>query len=148
TYIGHILLLINPNKDLPIYSNLVSQLYLSSSGRLCSSLPPHIFSSAERAFHMMLQERRPQCFIISGESGSGKSEACKHILKHLATRSCPKGFALELRMKHVNSILEAFGHAKTPMNANGSRFIKLLSLQYNEKRRTLLRGLCLVHSKI
>ena len=42
----------------------VSQLYLSSSGRLCSSLPPHIFSSAERAYHMMLQERRPQCFIL------------------------------------------------------------------------------------
>ncbi|XP_072542195.1 unconventional myosin-XVI isoform X3 [Salminus brasiliensis] len=140
TYIGHILLLINPNKDLPIYSNLVSQLYLSSSGRLCSSLPPHIFSSAERAYHMMLQERRPQCFIISGESGSGKSEACKHILKHLAARSCPKDFALEPRMKHVNAILEAFGHAKTPMNSNASRFMKLLSLQYCEKRRTLLRA--------
>lgn len=42
----------------------VSQLYLSSTGRLCSSLPPHIFSSAERAYHMMLQERRPQCFIL------------------------------------------------------------------------------------
>ncbi|XP_030642796.1 unconventional myosin-XVI [Chanos chanos] len=140
TYIGHILLLINPNKDLPIYSTLVSQLYLSSSGRLCSSLPPHIFSSAERAYHMMLQERRPQCFIISGESGSGKSEACKHILKHLAARSCPKGFALEPRMKHVNAILEAFGHAKTQMNSNASRFLKLLTLQYCEKKRTLLRA--------
>uniref|UniRef100_A0A6Q2Z872 Myosin motor domain-containing protein n=1 Tax=Esox lucius TaxID=8010 RepID=A0A6Q2Z872_ESOLU len=64
TYIGHILLLVNPNKELPIYSTLVSQLYLSSTGRLCSSLPPHIFSSAERAYHMMLQERRPQCFIL------------------------------------------------------------------------------------
>ncbi|XP_073768567.1 unconventional myosin-XVI isoform X10 [Danio rerio] len=140
TYIGHILLLINPYKDLPIYSNLVSQLYLSSSGRLCSSLPPHIFSSAERAFHMMFQERRPQCFIISGESGSGKSVACKHILKHLAARSSPKGFALEPRMKHVNVILEAFGHAKTQMNTSGSRFIKLISLQYCDKRKTLLRG--------
>ncbi|KAM7380385.1 hypothetical protein PAMP_003687 [Pampus punctatissimus] len=64
TYIGHILLLVNPNKELPIYSTLVSELYLSSTGRLCSSLPPHIFSSAERAYHMMLQERRPQCFIL------------------------------------------------------------------------------------
>uniref|UniRef100_A0A665U738 Myosin XVI n=1 Tax=Echeneis naucrates TaxID=173247 RepID=A0A665U738_ECHNA len=102
TYIGHILLLINPNKELPIYSTLVSQLYLSSTGRLCSSLPPHIFSSAERAYHMMLQERRPQCFILSGESGSGKSEACKHIVRHLTARSSPKGFALDPRMKHVS----------------------------------------------
>uniref|UniRef100_A0A3B4Z141 Unconventional myosin-XVI-like n=1 Tax=Stegastes partitus TaxID=144197 RepID=A0A3B4Z141_9TELE len=102
TYIGHILLLVNPNKELPIYSTLVSQLYLSSTGRLCSSLPPHIFSSAERAYHMMQQERRPQCFILSGESGSGKTEACKHIVRHLTARSSPKGFMLEPRMKHVS----------------------------------------------
>ncbi|XP_034142653.1 unconventional myosin-XVI [Esox lucius] len=140
TYIGHILLLVNPNKELPIYSTLVSQLYLSSTGRLCSSLPPHIFSSAERAYHMMLQERRPQCFILSGESGSGKTEACKHIVRHLAVRSGPKDFSLEPRMKQVNCILDAFGHAKTPMNDNSSRFIKLLSLQYCDKRRTLLRA--------
>ncbi|KAM3861733.1 LOW QUALITY PROTEIN: unconventional myosin-XVI [Diretmus argenteus] len=140
TYIGHILLLVNPNKELPIYSTLVSQLYLSSTGRLCSSLPPHIFSSAERAFHMMLQERRPQCFLLSGESGSGKTEACKHIVRHLTARSSPKGFNLEPRMKHVNCILEAFGHAKTPRNINSSRFIKLLTMQYCHKRRTLLRA--------
>uniref|UniRef100_A0A3Q2YYA7 Myosin motor domain-containing protein n=1 Tax=Hippocampus comes TaxID=109280 RepID=A0A3Q2YYA7_HIPCM len=96
TYIGHILLLVNPNKELPIYSTLVSQLYLSSTGRLCSSLPPHIFSSTERAYHMMLQERRPQCFIL-------------------------------------------FGHAKTERNSNSSRFIKLLTIQYCEKGRRMLR---------
>ncbi|XP_040056748.2 unconventional myosin-XVI isoform X1 [Gasterosteus aculeatus] len=140
TYIGHILLLVNPNKELPIYSTLVSQLYLSSTGRLCSSLPPHIFSSAERAYHMMLQEGRPQCFILSGESGSGKTEACKHIVRHLAARSSPKGFTLEPRMKHVNCILEAFGHAKTLKNNNSSRFIKLLTIQYCDKRKTLLRA--------
>ncbi|XP_077583589.1 unconventional myosin-XVI isoform X1 [Stigmatopora nigra] len=140
TYIGHILLLVNPNKALPIYSTLVSQLYVSSTGRLCSSLPPHIFSLAERAYHMMLQERRPQCFILSGESGSGKTEACKHIIRHLTARSTPKGFALESRMKHVNCILEAFGHAKTEMNKNSSRFIKMMSIQYCEKRRILLRA--------
>ncbi|XP_072252998.1 unconventional myosin-XVI isoform X1 [Leuresthes tenuis] len=140
TYIGHILLLVNPNKELPIYSTLVSQLYLSSTGRLCSSLPPHIFSSAERAYHMMQQERRPQCFILSGESGSGKTEACKHIVRHLTARSSPKGFLLEPRMKHVSCILEAFGHAKTPRNSNSSRFIKLLTIQYCEKRRSVLRA--------
>ncbi|KAI1899883.1 hypothetical protein AGOR_G00066350 [Albula goreensis] len=112
----------------------VSQLYLSSRGRLCSSLPPHIFSSAERAYHMMLQERRPQCFILSGESGSGKTEACKHIVKHLVSRSTHKSFTLEPKMKHVNCILEAFGHARSEMNDNSSRFMKFLSLQYCKKK--------------
>uniref|UniRef100_A0A8C7M4A4 Myosin XVI n=1 Tax=Oncorhynchus kisutch TaxID=8019 RepID=A0A8C7M4A4_ONCKI len=121
TYIGHILLLVNPNKELPIYSSLVSQLYLSSSGRLCSSLPPHIFSSAERAYHMMLQERRPQCFILRYTQAQ-KEKKHTHI------------------QMDVNCILEAFGHAKTPMNDNSSRVIKLLSLQYCDKRKTLLRA--------
>uniref|UniRef100_A0A8C2J6C9 Myosin XVI n=1 Tax=Cyprinus carpio TaxID=7962 RepID=A0A8C2J6C9_CYPCA len=126
TYIGHILLLINPYKDLPIYSNLVSQLYLSSSGRLCSSLPPHIFSSAERAYHMMLQERRPQCFIIRVHMGISVT-VCNH-------------FFILLSCLQVNVILEAFGHAETQMNSSASRFISLISLQYCEKRKTLLRG--------
>ncbi|XP_033867625.3 unconventional myosin-XVI-like isoform X1 [Acipenser ruthenus] len=138
TYIGNILLLVNPYKNLHIYSTMVSQLYLSSSGRLCSSLPPHIFSSAERAYHMLFQERRPQCFILSGESGSGKTEACKHIVKHLACRSSTKGFSLESKIKHVSCVLEAFGHARTKWNDFSSRFIKYLSLQYCEKKRTLI----------
>lgn len=40
--------------------------------------------------------------LFSGESGSGKTEACKHIVRHLTARSSPKGFALEPRMKHVS----------------------------------------------
>uniref|UniRef100_A0A673XRC8 Myosin XVI n=1 Tax=Salmo trutta TaxID=8032 RepID=A0A673XRC8_SALTR len=131
TYIGHILLLVNPNKELPIYSSLVSQLYLSSSGRLCSSLPPHIFSSAERAYHMMLQERRPQCFILR-YTQTQKEKKHTHSLN-----TCQYGLCEEAL---VNCILEAFGHAKTTMNDNSSRVIKLLSLQYCDKRKTLLRA--------
>uniref|UniRef100_A0A3P8VT99 Myosin motor domain-containing protein n=1 Tax=Cynoglossus semilaevis TaxID=244447 RepID=A0A3P8VT99_CYNSE len=97
TYIGHILLLVNPNKELPIYSTLVSQLYLSSTGRLCSSLPPHIFSSAERAYHMMLQERRPQCFILVncileafGHAKTQKNNNSSRFIKLLAITYCDK----------------------------------------------------------
>uniref|UniRef100_A0A452GMZ2 Myosin motor domain-containing protein n=1 Tax=Gopherus agassizii TaxID=38772 RepID=A0A452GMZ2_9SAUR len=107
TYIGDILLLVNPFKELPIYSTMVTQLYLSDSGKLCSSLPPHIFSCAERAYHMLFQERRPQCFILSGESGSGKTEACKQIVKHLTCRSSSSRSTFDSKIKHVSSILSS-----------------------------------------
>ncbi|XP_075056101.1 unconventional myosin-XVI [Mixophyes fleayi] len=138
TYIGNILLLVNPYKDLPIYSSLVTQLYHNISGRLCSSLPPHIFACSERAYHMVFQEKRPQCFILSGESGSGKTEACKHIVKHLAFRCSSRKNSLHSKIKHVNAILEAFGHAKTTLNSVSSRFIKFLELHFCERTSTLM----------
>eukprot|EP00062_Callorhinchus_milii_P008899 gi/632952105/ref/XP_007891667.1/ PREDICTED: unconventional myosin-XVI [Callorhinchus milii] len=137
TYIGHILLMVNPYKELPMYSAMVTQLYLSNTGRLCSSLPPHIFSCAEKAYHMMLQEKRSQCFILSGESGSGKTEACKHIVKHLVCRAVTAECTLEAKINHVSCVLNAFGHAKTTLNEGSSRYIKYLGLQFSEKRRSL-----------
>lgn len=58
--------------------------------------------------------------LFSGESGSGKTEACKHIVRHLTARSSPKGFALEPRMKHVSLVSHQVGVS--------SRFILLRNL--------------------
>ncbi|KAM6178583.1 unconventional myosin-XVI [Rhynchocyon petersi] len=135
TFIGDILLLVNPFKELPIYSTLVSQLYCSSTGKLCSALPPHIFSCAERAFHQLFLEQRPQCFILSGERGSGKSEASKQIMRHLTCRSISSKGLLESKFKHVMCILEAFGHAKTTANDMSSCFIKYFELQFCERKK-------------
>ncbi|XP_069746723.1 unconventional myosin-XVI [Narcine bancroftii] len=137
TYIGHILLLVNPYKRLPIYSSMVTQMYRSSTGKLCSSLPPHIFSCTERALHMMWQEQRSQCFILSGESGSGKTEVYKHIVKHLACRAVRSEYMLEEKFNNVNCLLESFGHAKTSLNHSSSRYIKYLELQFSENVQTL-----------
>ncbi|XP_029459184.1 unconventional myosin-XVI-like [Rhinatrema bivittatum] len=137
TYVGNILLLVNPYKELPIYSAMVSQLYLSTSGKLCASLPPHVFACAERAHHMLFREQRPQCFILRGESGSGKTEASKHIVKHLASRFSSSTHSLNAKIKHVNCILEAFGHAKTSLNDLSSRFIKYFELQFCERKKYL-----------
>ncbi|EHH29118.1 Unconventional myosin-16 [Macaca mulatta] len=130
-----ILLLVNPYKELPIYSSMVSQLYFSSSGKLCSSLPPHLFSCVERAFHQLFQEQRPQCFILSGERGSGKSEASKQIIRHLTCRAASSRAMLDSRFKHC--ILEAFGHAKTTLNDLSSCFIKYFELQLCERKQQL-----------
>uniref|UniRef100_Q9Y6X6-4 Isoform 4 of Unconventional myosin-XVI n=1 Tax=Homo sapiens TaxID=9606 RepID=Q9Y6X6-4 len=137
TFIGDILLLVNPYKELPIYSSMVSQLYFSSSGKLCSSLPPHLFSCVERAFHQLFREQRPQCFILSGERGSGKSEASKQIIRHLTCRAGASRATLDSRFKHVVCILEAFGHAKTTLNDLSSCFIKYFELQFCERKQQL-----------
>ncbi|XP_047410534.1 unconventional myosin-XVI isoform X3 [Sciurus carolinensis] len=135
TFIGDILLLVNPFKELPIYSTLVSQLYLSHTGRPSPSLPPHLFSCAERAFHQLFRERRPQCFILSGERGSGKSEASNQIMRHLTFRSDSSRAAFDSRFKHVTCILEAFGHARTTLNNLSSCFIKYSELQFCERKK-------------
>uniref|UniRef100_A0A2K5DUK4 Myosin XVI n=1 Tax=Aotus nancymaae TaxID=37293 RepID=A0A2K5DUK4_AOTNA len=137
TFIGDILLLVNPYKDLPIYSSMVSQMYFSASGKLCSWLPPHLFSCVERAFHQLFQEQRTQCFILSGERGSGKSEASKQIIRHLTCRAGPIRAVLDSRFKHVICILEAFGHAKTTLNDLSSCFIKYFELQFCERKKQL-----------
>ncbi|XP_007451345.1 PREDICTED: unconventional myosin-XVI-like [Lipotes vexillifer] len=137
TFIGDILLLVNPFKEIPIYSTMVSQLYLGSAGQPCPSLPPHIFSCAERAFHQLFQEQRPQCFILSSERGSGKAETSKQIMRHLACRSGSSRPIFDSKFKHVMSILEAFGHAKTTLNDLSSCFIKYFELQFCERKKHL-----------
>ncbi|DAA23683.1 TPA: myosin XVI [Bos taurus] len=137
TFIGDILLLVNPFKEIPIYSTVVSELYLSSTGQPNPSLPPHIFCCAERAFHQLFQERRPQCFVLSGERGSGKSEASKQIMRHLTCRSGSSRPIFDSKLKHVMSILEAFGHARTTLNDLSSCFIKYFELQFCERKKHL-----------
>ncbi|XP_004704462.1 unconventional myosin-XVI [Echinops telfairi] len=137
TFIGDILLLVNPFKELPIYSPMVSQLYCGHTGKRGSSLPPHIFSCAERASHQLFQEQRPQCVILSGERGSGKSEASKQIMTHLTCRSGSSRGLLESKFKHVTCILEAFGHAKTTANDVSSCFIKYFELQFCDRNKCL-----------
>ncbi|XP_063103094.1 unconventional myosin-XVI isoform X3 [Cavia porcellus] len=135
TFIGDILLLVNPFKELPIYSTVVSQLYLSRTGTPSPSLPPHLFSCAERAVHQLFRDRRPQCFVLSGERGSGKSEACKQIVRHLTCRSASSRALLDTRLRHVMCILEAFGHARTPLNDLSSCFIKYVEVQFSERKK-------------
>uniref|UniRef100_A0A8C2UY31 Myosin XVI n=1 Tax=Chinchilla lanigera TaxID=34839 RepID=A0A8C2UY31_CHILA len=113
----------------------VSQLYLSRTGTPSPSLPPHLFSCAERAVHQLFRDRRPQCFTLSGERGSGKSEASKQIVRHLTCRSVSGRALLDSRFRHAMCILEAFGHARTPLNDLSSCFIKYLEVQFSERKK-------------
>lgn len=81
TYIGSILVSVNPYRMFAIYGPEQVQQY---SGRALGENPPHLFAIANLAFAKMLDAKQNQCVIISGESGSGKTEATKLILRCLA----------------------------------------------------------------
>ena len=75
-------------------------------------------------------ERTDWCLSLargcSGESGAGKTEASKLVMKYISFVS-GSGGAVDY-VKHVilesNPLLEAFGNAKTLRNNNSSRFVR------------------------
>ncbi|KAI9220376.1 P-loop containing nucleoside triphosphate hydrolase protein [Blastocladiella britannica] len=135
TYIGHVLISVNPYRDLGIYTTAVLESYI---GRNLIEMPPHVFAIAEAAYYRMKSYGENQCVIISGESGAGKTEAAKKIMQYVAHVSGGEGAAPQI--KHVkdmvlatNPLLEAFGNAKTLKNTNSSRFGKYLEIYFNAR---------------
>uniref|UniRef100_A0A8C7QYY1 Myosin IH n=1 Tax=Oncorhynchus mykiss TaxID=8022 RepID=A0A8C7QYY1_ONCMY len=130
TYIGTLLVSVNPYKELDIYSKKQMDIYM---GVNFFELPPHIFALADNAYHTMLAEANNHFILISGESGAGKTEASKKILQYYAV-SCPSTTLLDNvrdRMLLSNPVLEAFGNSKTLKNDNSSRFGKYMDIQFD-----------------
>ncbi|XP_063627273.1 unconventional myosin-IXa-like [Cydia splendana] len=132
TYVGSILIALNPFKFYPIYNPKYVKLYQNK--RIGSSLPPHIFAVADAAYHHMVRERNNQCIVISGESGSGKTESTNFLLHHLTALSQKgsHGSGVEQTILSAGPVLEAFGNAKTAHNNNSSRFGKFIQVNYKE----------------
>ncbi|XP_038013497.1 myosin XVB [Motacilla alba alba] len=125
TYIGQILISVNPFKDLRIYSEDVATEY--QQGTL-SKNAPHIFAIAEMAYTLSQSSGQEQCVLISGHSGSGKTEAAKAIVQYL-TMLYQESDSHRIRQPcSVLPILESFGNARTILNDNSSRFGKLLNV--------------------
>ncbi|RWS14903.1 unconventional myosin-Ic-like protein [Dinothrombium tinctorium] len=130
TYIGQVLISVNPYKTLNIYTNDFIEEHKNVN---FYEVPPHIFAIADTAFHLMQDECKDQCILISGESGSGKTEASKLILKYLAAAS-NHSIAVEKakdKLLQSNPVLEAFGNAKTNRNDNSSRFGKYMDIEFS-----------------
>src|SRR5437868_5693687 len=97
------------------------------------ALPPHVFAIAERAYRHMLSASRSQSIICSGDSGAGKTETAKYLLRYLTTIAGSgqgEQSALEKRIIEANPIMEAFGNAKTLRNDNSSRFGKFVRVHF------------------
>nr|XP_057930362.1 unconventional myosin-IXb isoform X6 [Doryrhamphus excisus] len=130
TYAGSILIAINPFKFLPIYNPKYVKLY---ENHQLGKLEPHIFAIADVAYYAMLRKKVNQCIVISGESGSGKTQSTNFLI-HCLTALSQKGYAsgVERTILGAGPVLEAFGNAKTAHNNNSSRFGKFIQVNYLE----------------
>lgn len=135
TYIGNVLVSVNPFRDLGIYTNETISSY-KNRNRL--EVPPHVYAIAESMFHNMIAYNENQCVIISGESGAGKTEAAKRIMQYIAQVSGSLTSSAQIKRINdmvlaTNPLLEAFGCARTLRNDNSSRHGKYLEIEFNAK---------------
>ncbi|XP_060946527.1 myosin-10-like isoform X3 [Limanda limanda] len=146
TYSGLFCVVINPYKNLPIYSENIIEMY---RGKKRHEMPPHIYAISEAAYRCMLQDREDQSILCTGESGAGKTENTKKVIQYLAhvasshkgrkdhniPPESPKAFKLqgelERQLLQANPILESFGNAKTVKNDNSSRFGKFIRVNFD-----------------
>ncbi|KAK1891318.1 Unconventional myosin-Ie, partial [Dissostichus eleginoides] len=72
TYIGPVLISINPFKQMPYFGDKEVEMY---QGAAQYENPPHIYALADNMYRNMMIDSENQCVIISGESGAGKTGA-------------------------------------------------------------------------
>ncbi|EGD77448.1 myosin IB [Salpingoeca rosetta] len=134
TYIGEVLVSVNPYADLGLYK---PELVETFRNRALYQNEPHIFALSEATYSTMRRTHQDCVVIISGESGAGKTEASKRVMEYIAAVNTSKGRAEIERVKeHLlasTPILEAFGNAKTNVNDNSSRFGKYMDIMFDFK---------------
>ncbi|CAB4291371.1 unnamed protein product [Prunus armeniaca] len=136
TYTGNILIAVNPFRRLPhLYDSHMMAQY---KGADFGELSPHPFAVADAAYRLMINDGISQSILVSGESGAGKTESTKLLMRYLAYmggRAVAEGRTVEQQVLESNPVLEAFGNAKTVRNNNSSRFGKFVELQFDQSGR-------------
>ncbi|KAI0027842.1 glycosyltransferase family 2 protein [Vararia minispora EC-137] len=137
-----VLVAVNPHKYVPSNADSVLHKYAQeyrSTAPEKPRLPPHIFQLANNAYYHMRRTTQDQSILLSGETGSGKSEnrrlAIKTILELSVSNPGKKGSKLAHQVPAAEFVLESFGNARTLFNANASRFGKYTELQFSDRGR-------------
>eukprot|EP01064_Diplonema_japonicum_P031002 TRINITY_DN5411_c0_g1_i2.p1 TRINITY_DN5411_c0_g1~~TRINITY_DN5411_c0_g1_i2.p1 ORF type:complete len:1180 (+),score=347.79 TRINITY_DN5411_c0_g1_i2:28-3567(+) len=140
TNIGAIVVALNPfNFKIPHYTDDNMPKYLAEGDRIEENLP-HSWAVAHNTYWELRNDQQNQTILVSGESGAGKTEASKIVMKYLAALSCKSGDkankeAAQMVGTKINMAsppLESFGNAKTVRNDNSSRFGKFMRVKFDD----------------
>ncbi|KAL0491680.1 myosin heavy chain [Acrasis kona] len=143
TYTGPILIAINPYKRLPetLFDDQAIKDYI---GKNLGELPPHVYAISEDAFRNMINDSKNQSILVTGESGAGKTETTKYLLRYFAAMGKVDAKSSAKQKKNIENqvlsstpMLEAFGNAKTLRNDNSSRFGKYIEIQFGKKNNAI-----------
>lgn len=102
TYCGDILIALNPFKTVDIYNRHFVDCYRHYR---IGELEPHVYALAEHTMTSLVNGVRNQNVIISGESGSGKTETGKLLTHYLSSVAANKS-KIEGLLAHSNLVFE------------------------------------------
>lgn len=142
--IGPVLLFLNPHKTIQDFNNeKLIKKYKTKKNKATDSLPLHIFHTVHTAIYNLTALQKSQSIIITGISGSGKTELLKQVIhflaytnKHMSIKTDEANTNLENVadvLEASDCILQAFGNAKTIDNENASLFIKVYTMCVNDQ---------------
>ncbi|XP_060801531.1 neither inactivation nor afterpotential protein C [Amyelois transitella] len=126
SFVGDILLILNPNTNEDIYNESYHIKYECKSR---SDNEPHIFAVADSAYQDALHHNEPQHIVFSGESKSGKTTNMIHALSHLTHLGAMKNNTAE-RIQKATKVIHAAINAATPINSNSTRGILQVQVTY------------------
>jgi myosin heavy subunit len=102
TYVGDILVAVNPFKNLPLYTDEIRNQYRNVQHRVF--VRPHVYMLAYSAYHALRRSGQSQCCVVSGESGAGKTETAKFFVQHLLQLCRSNQPALQYQIIEVNCV--------------------------------------------
>ena len=142
TYVGDIVVSVNPFKNVGAVGKAIRNRYKKGGAQNAQLLMPHVYHLVDQTYAQMMTEQKSQSILISGESGAGKTEAMKIALTYIGEISNKPGAGkgnkeeadpTAARLMQTNPVMEAIGNAKTVRNNNSSRFGKHFDIQFDEK---------------
>ena len=93
TFTGSILIAVNPFQLLPVYGHDKMEPYPNKALGIAE---PHAYAMAEEAYKTYVKSKGSQALVVSGESGSGKTETNKHLMQYIAWRSKSESVGADL----------------------------------------------------